>query len=283
MEFNPLSTQNWSQAFSVWIEDIQVQFQPVVELERALIHGGFLRRVRGLSRLSAALVMVLFTLHCTRTQVEPRHAAGGPLSSEGFATPGYWEQGEASWYGSEEDGFAGKPTASGETFDPDRLTCAHRTLPLGSYVEVENLENGKMAIFRVNDRGPFVRGRILDASRQGAKELGFAAQGVARIRLRAINPDGSPAIVDATSGKEEPYTVQVAALADSANVDGLSRALEESYGRVNLQAARTRDGRDVKRVRVGTFSRFEDAQKAADEIARRFGDRGVEPFVTRRR
>jgi len=283
MEFNPLPTQNWSRAFSIWIEDIQVQFQPVIELERALIHGGLLRKVRSLTRFSAALVMLLFTIHCTGTRV----VTGAPRSASGLRGEsrwaGYSELGEASWYGSDEDGFAGKPTASGDIFDPERLTCAHRTLPLGSYVEVENLENGKKAVFRVNDRGPFIRGRILDVSRQGARDLGFIAKGVARIELRAINADGSPASVDASRDKEDPYTVQVAALTDPSNIERLRRALEESFGEVSLQEVHTRGGREVKRVRVGSFVRLEDAQKAAEEIAKRFGGRGVEPFITRRR
>lgn len=283
MEFNPLSTQNWSRAFNIWIEDIQVQFQPVIELERALIHGGLLRRVRSLTRFSAVLVMLLFTIHCTRARVEgrtPSSAAGRSFGEPGQA--GFLELGEASWYGSDEDGFAGKPTANGETFDPERLTCAHRTLPLGSYVEVENLENGKKAVFRVNDRGPFIRGRILDVSRQGAQDLGFIAKGVARIQLRAINADGSPVIIDNAGDKEDLYTVQVASLGDPDNIERLSRALE-SFGDVSLQDVRTKGGHQMKRVRVGAFVRLEDAQKAAEEIAKRFGDHGVEPFITRRR
>jgi len=110
MEFNPLSTQNWSRAFNIWIEDIQVQFQPVIELERALVHGGMLRRVRSLTRFSAVLVMLLFTIHCTRARVEGR--APGSTTSRSIGEPGqagFLELGEASWYGSDEDGVPGKP------------------------------------------------------------------------------------------------------------------------------------------------------------------------------
>jgi len=283
MEFNPLSTQNWSRTFNIWIEDIQIRFQPVMELERALIHGGLLRRVRSLTRFSAALVTLFFTIHCTKARVPVPSAGPGPISSAGFSSNGYFELGEASWYGGDGDGFEGKPTANGEIFDPNRLTCAHRTLPLGSYVEVENLENGKKATFRVNDRGPFARGRILDVSRQGAKELGFLGHGVARVKLKAVQADGSPVVIDPSIDQEDPYTIQVAALTEPTNIERLSRELEEAFGAVSLQDARTRGGRSVKRVRVGSFTRFEDAQKASDEIAKRFGDRGVEPFITRRR
>lgn len=281
MEFNLLSTQNWSRAFSISIEGIQVTFQPVVEFERALIRGGFLRKVRGLSKASAVLVSLFFTIHCTSPRLEPRPRTGTAQMEAGFAD-GFTEIGAASWYGSEEDGFAGKATASGEVFDPSQLTCAHRTLPLGSLIHIENLENGRKVMLRVNDRGPFARGRILDVSRRGATELGFLGQGVARVKLKAVNPDGSPILLQAPD-PENPFTVQVAALKEPLNVERLSRALQDAFGSVDIQEVSTRDGQTIKRVRVGSFSRMEDAQKAAEEIAKRLGDRGVEPFILRRR
>ena len=97
---------------------------------------------------------------------------------------GYLEQGLASWYGEE---LAGRPTASGEPFDPYAMTAAHRSLPLGTRVEVENLDNGRSVIVRVNDRGPFVDERIIDLSLAAAQALGFAAQGTASVRVRAID------------------------------------------------------------------------------------------------
>lgn len=283
MEFNPLSTQNWSRAFNIWIEDIQIRFQPVMELERALVHGGLLRRVRSLTRFSAVMVTLFFTIHCTKARVLPRSSKPQPVPAVGYTPTGYSELGEASWYGGDGDGFEGKPTANGEAFDPDRRTCAHRTLPLGSYVEVENLDNGMKAILRVNDRGPFIRGRVLDVSQRGAKDLGFLGHGVARVKLRAVNLDGSPALVDPLIDQEDPFTIQVAALTEPGNIERLSRDLEGAFGLVTIQDVHIRGGRDVKRVLVGSFTRFEDAQKAAEEIAKRFGDRGVEPFITRRR
>ena len=87
---------------------------------------------------------------------------------------------KASWYGSE---FAGRPTTSGERFDPNRLTAASKTLPLGSIVKVENPRNGRSITVRINDCGPFVRGRSLDLSRRAARRIGITDQGVARVRL----------------------------------------------------------------------------------------------------
>lgn len=97
----------------------------------------------------------------------------------------YVEEGEASWYGR-----ARRPrkTASGEVQDINALTAAHRTLPLGSRIQVTNLKNGKSTILRINDRGPYKRGRILDVSQKSARELGFMADGTVRIRLETLEP-----------------------------------------------------------------------------------------------
>jgi len=97
--------------------------------------------------------------------------------------PDYEEVGLASWYG---DRFHGRPTATGETFDMNALTAAHKTLPLPGLVEVTNLENGRTVVLRVNDRGPFVDGRIIDLSRGAARELGLLERGVGRVRVRYL-------------------------------------------------------------------------------------------------
>jgi rare lipoprotein A len=86
----------------------------------------------------------------------------------------------ASWYGKE---FANRPTASGERFDPYKLTCAHRTLPLGTRLRVTNLQNGRSVMVRINDRGPYVRPRELDLSYGAARALGMVSRGVTRVRI----------------------------------------------------------------------------------------------------
>ncbi len=97
--------------------------------------------------------------------------------------PNYDEVGMASWYG---DQFNGRPTATGEIFDMHALTAAHKTLPLPGLIEVTNTANGRRAILRVNDRGPFVDGRILDLSRGAAQELGLLQAGVGQVRVRYL-------------------------------------------------------------------------------------------------
>ena len=93
------------------------------------------------------------------------------------------ETGQASFYSSKHHG---QPTASGELYDETQLTAAHRTLPFGTRVRVTNLENQRSAVFRINDRGPFIKGRVVDVSKRGAFELGFIQEGVASVRVEVV-------------------------------------------------------------------------------------------------
>lgn len=110
----------------------------------------------------------------------------------------YDETGIASWYG---PNFHGKDTANGETYDMNELTAAHRTLPMPSFVRVINLENGRSIVLRVNDRGPFAKGRIIDVSRRGAQLLGFKDQGTARVRVQIL-AERSQALKAQITGQE---------------------------------------------------------------------------------
>jgi rare lipoprotein A len=95
------------------------------------------------------------------------------------------KDGIASWYGEE---FQGSPTASGELYNMNALTAANRNLPLGTRVRVTNLRNRRSLVLRINDRGPFVRGRLLDVSRAAARLLGFVSSGKARVRIQVLQP-----------------------------------------------------------------------------------------------
>jgi len=112
------------------------------------------------------------------------------LLEEGFApdepTGNFVQTGIASYYA---DKFDGNLTASGEVFDQDKLTAAHKHLPFGTMVKVVNLENGKEIEVKINDRGPFVSGRIIDVSKRGAEELGFVQQGLVDVRIEAELPE----------------------------------------------------------------------------------------------
>src|SRR6478609_393989 len=100
------------------------------------------------------------------------------------AEAAYDRVGYATWYGPE----SGNQTANGERFEPDWISAAHTTLPLPSYVEVTALDTGRRIVVRINDRGPFARGRLIDLSRGAAEELGIKAQGVAPVRVRVVEP-----------------------------------------------------------------------------------------------
>lgn len=119
---------------------------------------------------------------------QPHYKIGNPYQIEGIwyypeRNLTYDNTGIASWYG---DQFAGKLTANGEIFSPDLVSAAHKTLPMPSVVRVTNLDNGKAMVVRINDRGPYVSGRIIDLSREAARLLGFKEQGIARVRVKIL-------------------------------------------------------------------------------------------------
>jgi rare lipoprotein A len=121
-------------------------------------------------------------------QSQGRYKIGDPYKIDGvYYYPvvdyGYVETGIASWYGPD---FHGRSTANGETYDMNALTAAHRTLPMPSMVRVVNLDNGRSIALRINDRGPFARGRIIDLSRRAAQLLGFRYRGTARVRVEIM-------------------------------------------------------------------------------------------------
>ena len=283
MDFNALSTQNWSRMFNVWIEDIQIIGLPAAMTPFVLQHR-VLPKVRVFARYASAFVILLFALHCSspRSAVAPPKTLGGPPGEpDGEGGGVYAEQGEASWYGGEGDGFTGRLTASGEVYQPSALTCAHRTLPFGTRIEVESLATGKHVVLRVNDRGPFIKGRILDLSRQGAQDLGLLQSGTATVRLHTVDAQGRPAPVDPTVLLGNPYTIQVAALSNPTNIARLSRDLRVAFGPVTYQTVDGANGVTVQRIRVGTYARMEQARKASEQLAKFCKDRGLESFIVR--
>ncbi|MEP4380634.1 MAG: septal ring lytic transglycosylase RlpA family protein [Alphaproteobacteria bacterium] len=116
----------------------------------------------------------------------------------------YTETGIASWYG---PNFHGKDTANGETYNQNDLTAAHRTLPLPSAVRVTNLENGRSIVLRINDRGPFAHGRIIDVSRRGAQLLDFERNGTAKVRVDILPDESRQLKVAAINGSEQQLQV----------------------------------------------------------------------------
>lgn len=139
-------------------------------------------RRKGWWSLGLGLPVTLFFQGCALVVGSP-----APAPAPGSWSPGWTETGIASWYGHP---FHGRDTASGEVYDMNDPTCAHQTLPFGTRLRVENLDNGRSTTLRVNDRGPFVKGRILDVSRKGAQELGIIEPGTARVRITVLEVGG---------------------------------------------------------------------------------------------
>jgi rare lipoprotein A len=127
----------------------------------------------------------------------------------------YDETGIASWYGEQ---FHGKYTANGEIFDLNQMTAAHRTLPMPTVVRVTNLENGRSIAVRVNDRGPYARGRIIDMSRRAAQLLGFEGQGTAKVRVQIMVPESIQAASLAGRRGTEPALAAAAPAPQAAPV-----------------------------------------------------------------
>lgn len=155
-----------------------------------------------------------------------RYKVGSPYEVSGVwyypqEDPLYDETGIASWYGKE---FAGRKTANGEIFNPKEVSAAHKTLPMPTNVRVTNLENGKSVVARVNDRGPFKPGRIIDMSEKAAELLGFKSQGVARVRVEFLGiaelPDGKPGRRIAGKGDHAGIGKTVARAVPAGTVDG---------------------------------------------------------------
>ncbi len=170
------------------------------------------------------------------------------------------ESGIASWYG---PGFHAAQTANGETFDQEEMTAAHRTLQLPSIVKVTNLENGKSVVVRVNDRGPFKRGRIMDVSKRAAELLGFIDKGTARVRIRVLKKE-SVALARASKRGEDTTKMSFADIrkrvAEASSID-ITKKQE-----VSVPPKANRDELTPESMRTPTIT-VEALTKSADPMA----------------
>lgn len=197
---------------------------------------------------------------------------------------GYVERGTASWYGNK---FHGRKTSNGETYNMYAMTAAHKTLPIPSYLQVTNLDNGKSVVVRVNDRGPFHGDRIIDLSYAAASKLGFAQNGTGRVELRAIEP-GEPKTVTASVGTHATQSSQppaatpspTPAQATTSNQLFLqlgsfisqhnAESLRAQLALNNVTSARVEktevDRKNIYRVRIGPIASVEEADSLASRI-----------------
>jgi peptidoglycan lytic transglycosylase len=213
---------------------------------------------RRFSPLLAPVFLAALASACAgrRPAASPGPSSAAPPATAPPAGPGWSEEGLASWYGGD-DGFEGKPTASGEIYDSGQLTAAHRELPLGTVVDVTNLDNGKRVRVRINDRGPFLKGRILDLSQEAARRLDVIGPGVAPVRIEIVSLSPAAAPVS-RSGR---WAVQIGSFAEP--------------GRAERQVARARTAgheaflepyNGLSRVKIGPFSTRDEAQAVLQEL-----------------
>ncbi len=210
-----------------------------------------------------------------KNELHSRH--GNPTSYEVMGktyhtltnSEGFFERGIASWYGTK---FHGRRTSSGERYDMYKMTAAHRTLPLPTYVEVKNLSNARAATVRVNDRGPFHDNRIIDLSYAAAKKLGIVKAGTALVSVRAVHAGpprlDAPQVRNATQKRPEHFYLQFGAFHELSNAermrDRIATIIEEL---VEVQAANS-DGSVIHRVRIGPLASINIADRLVAALSR---------------
>lgn len=178
------------------------------------------------------------------------------------------EVGVASWYG---PSFHGKPSASGELYDMWAFTAAHRTLPFGTWVRVTNIQTEKTVTVRINDRGPFIKGRIIDLSYAAARELAMIGKGTAKVALKIVSPHNiSTPSIGASDGTLAPFWVQAGAFRTLMEAMTLKERLASLYEQVRVKTVNLPSG-EWHRVQVGIFYTKKSAQIAARALQNDFG------------
>ena len=216
-------------------------------------------------------------------RAEPRSRYGNPSSyvvrGKRYYTKssaaGYTERGIASWYGTK---FHGRRTSSGEPYDMYAMTAAHKTLPLPTYVRVKNLRNGRSAVVKVNDRGPFHDNRIIDLSYAAATKLGILGQGTGLVEVTAIDPrrpnqavapvpPPATAVAAVTPGSAPVMYIQVGAFSSRGNADRLRQRLQgEIEQPVRVEQGTGSGGVPLFRVQVGPLADVDGTDRVASRL-----------------
>jgi rare lipoprotein A len=194
-------------------------------------------------------------------QGEEEYVAPDEQTDDGDPLIGYSEVGVASWYG---PNFQGKPTASGEPFDMFKISAAHRTLPLGTTIDVANLDNGKTIRLTINDRGPYAHGRILDCSMAAAEALGYKNAGKANVRITVVssNAQNGPSTHDRAVSPESG-TITIGQYESWWKADRLRQFLKGRYATIRIIGL---DG--DYRVVIGPFSNEAVKVRITEELKR---------------
>jgi len=196
------------------------------------------------------------------------YVAGGETYRVMGTSRGYVETGMASWYGKK---FHGRKTASGEIYDMEKFTAAHRTLPLGTYVKVKRVDgSGESAVVKVNDRGPFVEDRVIDLSRAAARQLGMLEEGVAEVTVTALGEEVFRGRTGVTLRPRPDYdsgtfSVPVGAFTIKQNAQRLAEKLKQVHGTADVSLF-DRGDEVFFRVRVGRFQTRQEAEGFRDRL-----------------
>ncbi len=233
---------------------------------------------------ASVAVFVFLAIFCASGCQTSRGPGGIPAeqpakSRDSYQVNGQWyhpitdsasfrQRGRASWYG---DPFHGRKTASGERYDMHARTAAHKTLPIGTFLRVRRLDNGKETIVRVNDRGPFVHGRIIDLSYKAARDIEMIGPGTARVEILAMEKafaaagEGEAGHGDFFTGD---FTVQVGAFNQLALAESLRDELPPGYAHVCIIPV-SKGAETFYRVQVGRFTSLASAKEAVSGLVRR--------------
>jgi rare lipoprotein A len=196
---------------------------------------------------------------------------------------GFVQYGKASWYGKK---FHGRPTASGERFNMYKRSAAHKTLPMGTHVLVLNLSNKKSSVVRINDRGPFVKGRIIDLSYAAAKEIGIVGPGVVRVKIVALGKEvgklqsehGPRPMVELADLERGEFTIQVGAFEDRENALTVADRLKVIFDYVHIAIYMDKDKKTIYKVQVSRSKTLTQAGK----IEKKLEDMGfTKAFIVR--
>lgn len=197
-------------------------------------------------------MLLVATAGCSR---RPRRQQTSPSQAPNLppAVGGEAEIGLASWYG---DPYHGRPTANGEIYDMNAFTAAHRTLAFDTWVRVTSLENGLFTTVRINDRGPFIEGRVIDLSRSAAQAIGMIGKGTMLVRIEVVKRP------EEERGAQAVYSVQVGAFQSEDNAMRMQSDLVKDFGDVFIQPQTMPDG-TYYRVRVGRLNTYAEAEELA--------------------
>ena len=214
-------------------------------------------------QLLFSLFLITLFLQACGTTSTTRNTVG--TLGGGLSRGSTIQQGLASWYGPD---FHGKKTANGEIYNMDDLTAAHKTLPFNTVVRVENLDNGRSVVVRINDRGPYVGDRVIDLSRKAAQEIQMIGPGTARVRLTLLEKGDAP--VHPSTIRHELFTVQIGSF--ESRKEARQKASTVRGATVEQRVA---NGKTVYRVYYGAYK----SREKAERMQKRLSARGIPGYV----